>query len=221
MCPSYTIVQGDQISGLAERFGFRDMATIWDDPRNAELRSVRTDPHVLLPGDTLYIPDPDPATQNRPSDRRHRFQVPALGLQLNLRIERQFGDAVAATACRLAAADRPTDHTTGGYGDVGRAIPRSAREGGLLLHLSLQASGASVPLDFDVPFFIGDLDPVDSPGGQRSRLANLGYYRGGENPVDDDELASAIEEFQCDNNLPLTGVCDSPTQAKLKDVHGS
>jgi hypothetical protein len=221
MYPSHVIAQGEQISGLADQYGFRDIDTIWNDPNNAALRSVRADPHVLFPGDNLFIPDLKPDTAQRPSDQRHRFQVPASDLRLNLKLDNQFGDKLAAIPCRLSTGDDPTDLTTAGDGGLGRAIPRSAHEGDLMLHLTLQVSKGSTPLDFDLPLFIGDLDPVDEASGQRSRLANLGYYRGGEAPVDDGELASAIEEFQCDQGLPVSGKCDGATQAKLKEVHGS
>jgi hypothetical protein len=71
------------------------------------------------------------------------------------------------------------------------------------------------------PVRIGDLDPVNEETGQMARLANLGYYRASLDKPDQDELLSAIEEFQCDNKLAVDGDCGPKTQAKLKEVHGS
>ena len=38
--------------------------------------------------------------------------------------------------------------------------------------------------------------------------------------TDADALESAVEEFQCDNNLTVDGICGPVTQAKLKQVAG-
>ena len=54
-------------------------------------------------------------------------------------------------------------------------------------------------------FLIGDLDPVDTPSGQRARLNNLGYFAGFSDR-DEDQLAWAAEEFQADEKLPVHGL---------------
>ena len=51
-------------------------------------------------------------------------------------------------------------------------------------------------------------------------LANLGYLLDPTDSSDDDDVHLAVEEFQADNDLPLTGTFDPTTQAKLLEVHG-
>ena len=74
--------------------------------------------------------------------------------------------------------------------------------------------------DIEIPLKIGDLDPVEERTGQQARLDNLGYRAGpvgGDNP---EQFRSAVEEFQCDQDMKVTGDCDSTTQARLKKAHG-
>jgi hypothetical protein len=52
----YVIKQGDFLLLLAHKFGF-DADTVWQDPSNADLSKLRSNPNVLAPGDVLYIPD--------------------------------------------------------------------------------------------------------------------------------------------------------------------
>ena len=67
---------------------------------------------------------------------------------------------------------------------------------------------------------IGDLDPIEEQSGQRARLANLGYYLASGSDIDEEELKSAVEEFQCDFGLVVDGICGSNTQKKLLKEHG-
>jgi hypothetical protein len=84
----------------------------------------------------------------------------------------------------------------------------------------VQHGTLSVPdLGLEVPVRIGHLDPVDADTGWRARLVNLGYHPG---PLDADAalLRRALEEFQCDRGLPVTGSLDAGTRAQLKQAHG-
>ena len=75
-------------------------------------------------------------------------------------------------------------------------------------------------LDMEIPVKIGHLDPAEEDTGWRQRLINLGYHP---RALDDDDatrLRHAVEEFQCDHGLKVTGEVDGATKAKLKDQHG-
>ena len=52
----YVIRQGDTLATLAYRFGF-DADVVWNDPKNDDLRKLRSDPNILKPTDILYIPE--------------------------------------------------------------------------------------------------------------------------------------------------------------------
>lgn len=66
---------------------------------------------------------------------------------------------------------------------------------------------------------VEELEPIEDPIGQRKRLDNLGYV-GVLDDDDDGPSRYAIEEFQCDHDLRVIGVCDAATRGKLLEVHG-
>ena len=55
--------------------------------------------------------------------------------------------------------------------------------------------------------------------GQAARLTNLGYLMNTEDSPDA-ELLSAVEEFQCDEELAVDGISGPKTQNQLVKVHG-
>ena len=57
MAVTHVVAQGEYLSLIAARFGFRDPRVIWNHPDNAALRERRKNPNVLFPGDVLTIPE--------------------------------------------------------------------------------------------------------------------------------------------------------------------
>lgn len=65
------------------------------------------------------------------------------------------------------------------------------------------------------------LPPADSVEGAQERLNHLNYFVG---QVDGDAgrfTAGALERFQRDQGLPVTGQLDAATARALREVHGS
>jgi N-acetylmuramoyl-L-alanine amidase len=206
--PSYKVQQGDHLSALAEKHGFRELKTIWDHPQNAALKAQRKNPHILLPGDDLFIPDKEDKKAAGPTSKTHKFEVKTEKLKLKLLFHDVNSKPRANEDCTIDIEGAETKEKTGGDGTITKTIPRSAK-----------VAKASLG-NLDIPMLIGHLDPVESKSGQIARLANLGYEPGDVDVPDDERLRSAIEEFQCDQSLPVDGICGADTQAKLKDVHG-
>lgn len=46
----HTVAEGEHISAIAAQYGFGSHIAVWNAPANTELRSLRTDPHQLVPG---------------------------------------------------------------------------------------------------------------------------------------------------------------------------
>jgi N-acetylmuramoyl-L-alanine amidase len=221
----HSVLPGDHISSIASKFGFRDFKLIWNAPQNKDLRGQRANPHVLFPGDQLYIPDKQKKEISRSTDAQHVFKVPAASLKLILLFDRFYGAPLANRSCTFTVGDDEAKLATDGDGKVQRAIKLDAGEGDLqiddkLTGKSPDGSPLVQTVDIDMGLHIGHLDPESQTSGQLSRLANLGYYRGPEDPVDQAELLSAIEEFQCDNGIAYDDGCGPATQAKLKEIHG-
>ncbi len=110
---------------------------------------------------------------------------------------------------------------TDGEGFVRCDLPAKARLAQIRLWLSDYPQGPR--RDYTVK--IGDMKPATSIEGAKTRLKNLGYYQGRIDDQKDDELASALAEFQDDHKdthgLEATGEADDATLGALADVHGS
>jgi hypothetical protein len=63
----------------------------------------------------------------------------------------------------------------------------------------------------------GWLDPLDEITGAEARLQNLSYYHGDLNGEMNDDLQEALEIFQSDFGLPVTGELDDVTKQKVSD----
>jgi hypothetical protein len=207
--PMHEVKQGEHIVRIARQYGLTKPELVWDDPQNAALKEKRKNPNILFPGDQVFVPELKEKTESRPTGKLHRFQVDGQPLKLKLRVKDESDQPVADAPCRLNVQGRIEDKTTDGDGRIEQPIEPPDEDA------MLDISGVQVPIK------IGHLDPVEELSGQQARLNNLGYDAGPAGTKDDERFRSAVEEFQCDQNVkPITGICDSATQAKLKEVHG-
>jgi hypothetical protein len=199
------------MTGIAQQYGFRDYHTIWDHPDNEQLKQERVDPHVLYPGDTVVIPDKAPRNESRPTDKSHRFRVASKPLKLRIALKDFDNQPITGTACVLTVDGTVYQLTSDGDGITETPIPKGAT-GGVL----------KIPdMDIEHPLKIGFLDPLVEDSGWQGRLVNLGYYAGAVGDNDAEQMRYAIEEFQCDHALKVTGELDGATPAKLKQEHGT
>jgi len=215
MSTIHTIKQGEHLFRIAEENGFHDYHIVWDHPQNAELKKARENPNVLFPGDQVFIPDPELREESRSTDKNHKFQVNVETLQLRLVLEDIYEKPIADAPCDLLVEGDLHKLTSNGRGLVELQISAKAENAVLVIK-----SDQTPFQDVELPVKIGHLNPIDTPSGQLQRLNNLGYYRGAFGLPDPQELQSAIEEFQCEHNLTVDGVCGPLSQAKLKAVHG-
>jgi Putative peptidoglycan binding domain/LysM domain len=219
MMTTHTVKQGEHLSQIAARYGFHDRDAIWNHPQNADLRGKRKNPNVLFPGDQLFIPDKEQRAEARPTERRHRFKVKTERLMLRLVLEDAYEKPIASARCELRVDDEVFKLTTDQRGELQQEIKPAAQNAYLTIR------DAQTPVhEVVIPLHIGHLDPVDEVPGQTKRLNNLGYRAGPRQDASEAEnralLVSAVEEFQCDQGLPVDGKCGPLTQAKLKQVHG-
>jgi len=106
---------------------------------------------------------------------------------------------------------------TGDDGGVQHDIPRDARVAKLELWLEEYPEGKRRSYTFQ----IAKLPPAETVPGQRSRLKNLGYFKGAEAGEEvDPALSLAIELFQRENALEPTGNADPGTVAAILARHG-
>jgi hypothetical protein len=214
MATTYTVKQGDYLAKIAKQFGL-PVNVIWNHPDNADLKQKRSNPNVLFPGDSLFIPDLNPREATCNTDKKHQFQTSLSELKLRLTLEDQYERPIANAKCVLGIGSDFKSLTTDGNGRIEQVIQPDAEEGFVTIQ-----DPETPAQNLRIPLKIGHLDPVDETSGQAARLNNLGYFFGDIDHPDEDDLLSAVEEFQCDFDLQVDGICGPQTQAKLKQVHG-
>jgi hypothetical protein len=206
---TYSVTPGDHISGIAQGFGFDDFNTVWSDPDNTDLSQQRPDPHVLQPGDTVAIPEvtAQPGA-NKPTTAKHPFQINRSPLNLRLTI---LGlDGKPLTNAHVAVAG--TSLTTDGNGLVQAAIDKSAT-----------GSTFDDPQGNEVDLLVGGLNPSEdtSDAGYKARLYNMGFLWDTSVADTDDEMIVALQDFQAQYSLTVSGQLDDATKAQLLQSYGS
>ena len=209
----HLVRQGECLASIAVTYGFRDFETILSHPENAQLKELRTNPHILKPGDVLFVPARTEGTVECPTGQRHRFQLTANPIFLKLRLRDPDGNAVAGRKYRLVVDGVTIDGSTDDNGRLVQRISPTAEHGKLFLWENNDDSGPAILLALD----IGHLDPIEVPSGVQARLRNLGY-RCPAGAVDE-ATRSAVRKFQRDHGLEETGEPDEATQRKLVEVH--
>ncbi len=207
MATSHTVKQGEHLCRIAAQYGFPDSRTIWDDSQNAELKKLRKNPNILLPGDVVKIPEKKGKKVAIQTGQTHRFRLSTPVLKLHIAIKDFDNEPVKDADCVLEIEGTSHKVKSDAQGVVMHAIPATAEKGKLRIpHLGIE-----------IPLKIGHLDPIEEASGWKARLINLGYYAGEKSDL---RLRYAIEEFQCDYKIKITGEFDDATKAKLKEVHG-
>lgn len=197
------VEQGMHLSGIAAEEGFGDFHTIFDHAENAALKAKR-DPHVLFPGDQLFIPDRQDRSEVRTTDAVHRFVADIRPLFLRLKLLDWQRDPIANAPCALqvdGAAVPPL--SSDGKGFVLQRIGRVARTAEVDATLPppkvLGENEQPIPRHADFHVRIGSLNPITKLSGQQARLNNLSYMAGFD-IRDLDQFLWAAEEFLCDDS---------------------
>lgn len=244
MSTRHIVAQGEFLASIALQHGFRNWRVIWEHPDNAALKQRRKNPNVLFPGDELVIPERTEGVAAAATGRLTTFVTGTNDVLLNLTFENASSKPLASRSGQLNVGGRsvngdlvkkgPVPLSTDAAGTLALVF-RNVLDGKLVASegafafdpLPPPAPGAK-PAAEPVPpafrFLVGDLDPVDTPSGQRARLNNLGYFAGF-SERDQDQLEWAIEEFQADEKLADRGLKgnlakDRPTLNRLAVRHG-
>src|SRR5438045_1288400 len=126
MAESYEVVSGDCLSSIAAKFHM-SWRRMWDDPANAELKRIRKNPNVLLPGDRLTIPSISPATFTVATGRVHRFVIKKPEPTLLRLVIRSDGEPMANASFRLTVDATQVSGVTDGDGLLEARIPATAK----------------------------------------------------------------------------------------------
>jgi len=205
----YQVKPGDCISSIAFDHGFFP-DTVWNYPDNAELKKLRGDPNVLLPGDIVVVPDLRPKVVSEPTNEVYKFR--RKGVPEKLRVQFKLNHRPRANepySLEVEGKIIQTGKTTDSEGRIECGIPPNARNIRVLFNDGKEAHQLNA----------GSLNPIEEMSGVQGRLKNLGYYEG---PVDG-KTSSALEEslrtFQKEKNLEGNGALNEATRAAIKQAY--
>lgn len=206
----HVVVQGESIESIAHEARMLP-DTLWNHPQNRTLREKRKDPHVLMPGDRIWIPAIQPKAQQAATGSKARFEVKKPTSQLKLTFLE--GDEPRANVKYELVVDRVVkDGTTDGEGRIEVPVPLDAKEAVLTLGEGEEARTYTLRLR--------GLDPVAEVSGVQARLAALGYDVGGVDGKLGPWTDSAISAFQADEGLEANGKLDGGTRDRLRARYG-
>ncbi len=177
----YVIRQGDFLESLAYQFGF-DADTVWNDPKNADLRQLRTNPNILYPTDVLYIPSqsgpPQMTTLATGSTNSFVANSPSVPITIS------FSDtAFASQSYSIQELPDLTGLATDASGTATFSAPVTLSTA----TISFADSGTTFAID------IGTLDPIDTLSGISQRLQHLGFIDDANvDPTNLDTLRAAL-----------------------------
>jgi len=210
MPEDYEVQPGDCMSSIAFSRGFF-WQTLWDDGSNAALKALRKNPNVLMTGDIVHIPDLTVKQEPGATETRHKFMLKGVPEQLRMKLMDAKHQPRANLNYIIVIDGDARNGQTDGNGELIESIPPGAKQARITL-----AGDKTHPITLS----LGHLDPITELSGVKSRLANLGFYKG---PVDgtlDGATQQALRAFQTKQSLPVTGTADEATKAALLKAHG-
>ncbi|HVZ33356.1 MAG TPA: LysM domain-containing protein, partial [Polyangiaceae bacterium] len=83
----HIVKHGENLTRIAQRYGFKGWRKLWDAPENEKLRKKRGCPNVLRPGDEVVIPALAIYEITRPSDQTHRIVVAEAKIRVRVRLQ--------------------------------------------------------------------------------------------------------------------------------------
>lgn len=199
----------------AESIAYRNglfVETLWNHEENAALRESRTTPHVLEPGDRVFVPAIVPKQVPVATGAKHVFRRRGVPSKLLLVLHHYGGEALANLPFRLELPDRVVTGNTNGDGNL--ELPVMPDAGDAKLIIDPEGRNLVLALGFR------RLRPIATTAGIQQRLLNLGYYRGAVDGLYGQLTIRAVQQFQLRHELATTGSVDDATRHAIARAHG-
>ena len=195
----HVVRPGEWVGSIALAYGFADWETeVWNHGNNAELKKNRADPHVLAPGDELFIPPWEEKKESCATEQRHKFKLKTPSETIRVRILDQDGKPVKNAKYTLeleygpggGGAYKQQNDATDGEGMLTEVIPSTAKSG------IVNVPDANLRLELQFGLAPLNATPELAVLGAKQRLAGLDFYHGAIDEQDDPGFRLAVEEFQ-------------------------
>jgi N-acetylmuramoyl-L-alanine amidase len=209
----HIVKRGECLSSIAAAYGFADYRRVYEHADNAAFRKRRPNPHVLSPGDELFIPEAKTKNLFLQTGKRHAIVVRRPKKTVRVRLQDSNGVPLAQFSYELEVGGSTVSGQTNSDGCLEAEIPAEVQTGMLVL------GGTRMTLQIG---FLNPLSDCNDGGvsGVQARLANLGYQPGPVDGVLGSRTLQAVSAFQRDHSLEETGEVDAPTLGALEREHG-
>lgn len=209
---AHKVQEGECITSISKDNGLH-WETLWNDPKNDELKQLRKDPNVIFPGDVVYIRKRTKKYEACAAEQLHRFR--ALGQPAMCRLQILNDDQPRANEqYKFEVGDRTYEGTTDAEGKLEHPVPNQARSAKVTIGPDQESQDVYT-------LSLGSMDPVGEIKGAQKRLLNLGFYPGAFDGQLGPKTESSLLAFQRKHELTETGQLDSETATLLVEKHGS
>lgn len=207
----HKVEQGECLSSIADANGFF-WQTLWEHPKNADLKNLRKDPNILFTGDEVVIPDKRLKEETVGTGQVHRFRVKGIPAKFRLQIMRDAEPRAGESFVLKIDKVEVKRGTIPASGYIEIPILPQAQQGELIIG---EGETAEVYV-----LSLGYLDPIETISGIKARLNNIGFDCGDVNNEMDEVTIEAIKNFQYYINHPNPkGELDEQTRQSLATLH--
>ena len=212
----HVVAPGEGMSAIAEAHGLF-WETLWNHPENSDLKRIRKNPEMLVPGDRVTVPPIREKVESCATRKVHRFRRKGVPVRVIYRVRDKKGRPFGHAPYRLQVGDHAYRGVTDAEGTIKEWVVPAAKTGELVVSIDRPP----YPKELTWSLKIGHLWPIDTVTGVRQRLENLGYDCGQEPGLLSEPARAALSQFQDRSKLPISGTLDETTRGKLLEVHGS
>ena len=214
MPKKHTAAAGDCVSSVAGAAGI-PWRTVYDHPENADLKSRRKNPNLLVPGDVISVLDAKPKKVGYATGQTHKIVVSAMAVRLKIKLLDLEGKPIASKPFELAVGAVKREGATNGEGLLDVPIPAEPKEAAL----KVWAQGKEKP-PLAYKLALGSLQPESELKGVQARLRNLGYECGPPDGAAGAGTKEALSSYQKAASLGVTGEVNDETRKSLVQKHG-
>lgn len=214
----HTVVQGENLTRIAKKYGFVDYKDIYGHASNVDFRALRVNPSNIYPGDVLTIPDLQKGKQSATTGGKSSYKLNSSAVEtLNIKIQDINAVVYSELKVELLVEGSVIDVEIGNDGVLKVEVPERAEKGILKLFLNEKVDDPTHVFEL----LLGHLDPVEAVSGVQARCNALSFNCGDVDGIMGDKTESGLRAFQDEYGLEVDGIPGPLTQDKLRAVYGS